>query len=67
MYIQCLRPTPATALASGRCCFLRGCGLCGVLLRAFAVFLFGASRKEAQYDPTSSTSHFLIVTWLDKR
>ena len=52
IYIQCLRPTPATALASGRCCFLRGCGLCGVA--CCCCFVFGASRKDPQYDPKPS-------------
>ena len=39
-------------VASGRCCFLRGCGLCGVVLRSVAVF--GSELPESNPNMTPS-------------
>ena len=52
MYIQCLRPTSATALALGRCCFLQGCGLCGVVLRSVAVFCSELAERNPNMTPS---------------
>ena len=52
IFIQCLRPTPATALVSGRCCFLRGCGLGGVVLRVDAGFCSEHPERNRNMTPS---------------
>ena len=47
-----IRPTTATALALSRCCFLRGCGLCGVVLGSVAVFCSEHPERNANMTPS---------------